>query len=142
MQFTSAQEALMRKLAHPIWKLRNLLFVLTVFWAVPAIAQEPAAAPKTAAEVYKNIQVLKDLPAPQLMEVMHSFTHSLGVKCNFCHVEGAFEKDEKPEKQTARKMMAMAHQINADNFGGHMRVTCWTCHRGATEPESKPQPTP
>ena len=76
------------------------------------------------------------------MEVMHSIAHSLGVKCSFCHVEGAFDKDDKPEKQTARKMLAMAHQINADNFGGHMRVTCWTCHRGATEPESKPQPTP
>jgi hypothetical protein len=135
---TSAQEALMRKLVHPIWKLRNLLLILTVVWAVPAIAQEPAAAPKTAAEVYKNIQVLKDLPAPQLMEVMHSFTHSLGVKCSFCHVEGAFEKDDKPEKVTARKMMLMAREINTDNFNGHMRVTCWTCHRGATEPESKP----
>lgn len=130
----------MRKLTHPIGKLRNLLLVFTVFWAVPAIAQEPAAAPKPAEEVYKNIQFFKGLPAPQLMEVMHSFSHSLGVKCTFCHVEGAFEKDDKPEKQTARKMLLMARGINKDNFGGERRVTCWTCHRGATEPESKPKP--
>jgi hypothetical protein len=136
--FTSTQEALMRKLTHPMWKVRNLLLVLTVFWAIPAFSQEPAAAPKTAGEVYKNIQILKDMPAPHLMEVMHAFKDGLGVKCSFCHVEGAFEKDDKPEKQTARKMLVMAMGINKDSFGGEHRVTCWTCHRGATEPESKP----
>jgi hypothetical protein len=52
---------------------------------------------------------------------------------------GAFEKDDKPQKQTARKMLMMAHQINADNFNGHMRVTCWTCHRGSSEPASAPK---
>jgi hypothetical protein len=128
----------MSKLAYPIWKLRYLLLALTAFWAVPAIAQEPAQAPKPAEEVYKNIQVFKGVPAPQVMEAMHSFTHSLGVKCSFCHVEGAFDKDEKPQKETARKMILMARGINKDNFGGERRVTCWTCHRGATEPESKP----
>lgn len=132
----------MRSFVHLHEKLRNLLLVLAVCWAMPALAQEPAAAPKTAGEVYKNIQVLKDLPAPQLMEVMHSFSHSLGVRCSFCHVEGAFDQDDKPQKQTARKMIAMAMGINKDNFGGERRVTCWTCHRGATEPESKPAPKP
>jgi len=141
MQFMSAQEAMMRKLAHPIWKFRYLALALMVFWAVPAIAQEPAAAPKPAEEVYKNIQVLKGMPSPDLMNTMKSFTKSLGVKCDFCHTMGAFEKDDKREKQTARKMIQMAHQINTDNFHGHMRVTCWTCHRGATEPESRPPQT-
>ena len=130
----------MSKLIRPVWNVRNMLVVLALAWALPAAAQEPAAAPKTAGETYKNIQVLKDLPASQLMEVMHSFSHSLGVKCSFCHVEGAFDKDDKPQKQTARKMITMATGINKDNFGGKHRVTCWTCHRGATEPESKPQP--
>jgi photosynthetic reaction center cytochrome c subunit len=132
----------MRTLVHLPGNLRNFLLVLIVCWAMPAAAQEPAAAPKTAGEVYKNIQVLKDLPAPQLMEVMHSFSHSLGVKCSFCHVEGAFDKDDKPQKQTARKMLTMAMGINKDNFGGERRVTCWTCHRGVSEPESKPEPAP
>jgi photosynthetic reaction center cytochrome c subunit len=132
----------MRTLVHLHGNVRNLLLVLTVCWAMPAAAQEPAAAPKTAGEVYKNIQILKDLPAPQLMEVMHSFSHSLGVHCGFCHVEGAFDRDDKPQKQTARKMLTMAMGINRDNFGGERRVTCWTCHRGASEPESKPAPKP
>jgi hypothetical protein len=92
--------------------------------------------PKPAEEVYKNIQVLKGMPGSDLMSVMQSFTRSLGVRCDFCHVQGAFDKDDKPEKQTARKMILMAHHINADNFNGRMRVTCWTCHRGSTEPES------
>jgi hypothetical protein len=99
-------------------------------------AQEP---PKLAKDVYKNIQILKGMPAADLMSAMQSFSHSLGVQCNFCHVMGAFEKDDNPHKQTARKMLMMAHQINGDNFGGHMRVTCWTCHRGASEPESAPK---
>ena len=128
----------MRKLAHPIWKLRYLLLSLTVFGAVPLISQDAAQAPKPAEEAYKNIQVFKGMPAPQLMDVMKSFTASLGVKCDFCHVMGAFEKDDKEEKQTARKMILMARGINKDNFGGERRVTCWTCHRGASEPESKP----
>jgi len=109
---------------------------LIVYEKQPEADWEPPQPPKPAEEVFKNIQVLKGVPAPQLMAAMRSFSHSLGVKCDFCHVPPAFEKDDKPEKQTARKMIQMAHQINADNFGGHMRVTCWTCHRGAAEPPS------
>ena len=92
--------------------------------------------PRRAEEVYKNIQIFKGMPAPELLIAMRSFTRSLGVQCNFCHVQDAFDKDDKREKQTARKMILMARQINTDNFHGHMRVTCWTCHRGAEEPES------
>ena len=128
----------MKKHARSIWKARYLLLALNLLWGAPAMAQE-GSTPKTAGEVYKNIQVLKDLPAPQLMEVMHSFSHSLGVKCSFCHVEGAFDKDDKHEKVVARKMIQMATEINTQHFKGEMRVTCWTCHRGSTEPEAKPK---
>jgi hypothetical protein len=107
-----------------------------VYEKQPEADWEPAQPPKPAEEVYKNIQVLKGMPAPDLLLAMRSFSRSLGVQCNFCHVEGAFDKDDKHEKQTARKMIQMAHQINTDNFHGHMRVSCWTCHRGATEPQS------
>ena len=108
-----------------------------VYEKQPEADWEPPQPPKMAEEVYKNIQVFKGMPAPDVMNAMHSFTRSLGVRCEFCHTEGAFDKDDKPEKQTARKMVLMARQVNTDNFHGHMRVTCWTCHRGATEPESK-----
>jgi len=90
--------------------------------------------PKPAEEVYKNIQVLKGMPSTDLLGAMQGFSRALGVQCNFCHAMGAFDKDDKPQKQTARNMVLMARRINSDNFGGQMRVTCWTCHRGAEEP--------
>jgi hypothetical protein len=62
----------------------------------------------------------------------------LGVECEFCHVQGAFEKDDKKPKQTARKMMEMMFDINKDNFDGHREVTCYSCHRGSTDPVATP----
>ena len=117
-------------------------------------------APRTAAEQYKNIKVLKDIPADELIPAMQFISTSLGVECNYCHVEGAgtgpggrrrldFEKDDKKPKQTARKMMQMQLAINKDNFESHIEVTCYSCHRGAHEPvgtpiiaEEEPQPEP
>ncbi len=96
------------------------------------------AGSKTAEEQYKNIQVLKGIAADQLIPGMQFITASLGVECQFCHVEGAFEKDDKKPKQTARKMMAMMFAINKDNFEGHREVTCYSCHRGSTDPVGTP----
>src|ERR1039458_6995824 len=93
---------------------------------------------KKAEEQYKNIQVLKGIPADQLIPGMQFITASLGVECQFCHVEGAFEKDDKKPKQTARKMMEMMFTINKDNFAGHREVTCYSCHRGSTDPVGTP----
>ncbi len=97
-----------------------------------------AAAPKKAEEQFKNIQMLKGIPADQLIPAMQFITASLGVECEFCHVEGAFEKDDKKPKQTARKMMEMMFAINADDFDGHREVTCYSCHRGSTDPVGTP----
>lgn len=94
--------------------------------------------PKTADEAYKNIQVLKGVPADQLIPAMQFITASLGVQCDFCHVESAFEKDDKETKQTARKMMRMMFAINKDNFDDHREVTCYACHRGAHKPVITP----
>jgi outer membrane lipoprotein-sorting protein len=96
------------------------------------------AGPKKAEEQFKNIQALKGIPADQLIPAMQFITASLGVECEFCHVQGAFEKDEKKPKQTARKMMEMMFAINKDNFGGHREVTCYSCHRGTTDPVATP----
>jgi hypothetical protein len=93
---------------------------------------------KTAGEAFKNIQVLKQVPSDQLIPAMQFITASLGVECGFCHVEGAFDKDDKKPKQTARKMMEMMISINADNFDGHREVTCFTCHRGSSRPVAIP----
>jgi photosynthetic reaction center cytochrome c subunit len=96
------------------------------------------AGPKKAEEQYKNIQALKGIPADQLIPAMQFIATSLGVGCEFCHVEGAFDKDDKKPKQTARKMMEMMFAINKDNFEGHREVTCYSCHRGSTDPVGTP----
>ena len=93
---------------------------------------------KPAEQVYKNIQVLKGIPADQLIPAMQFITASLGVECGFCHVENHFDQDDKKPKQTARKMMQMMMAINQNNFDGHREVTCNSCHRGARTPAAIP----
>ena len=102
-----------------------------------------ADASPTAAEKYKNIKVLKDIPADQLIPAMQFISGSLGVECSFCHVEGAdqrleFDKDDKKEKKTTRDMMQMMFAINKNNFEGEREVTCNTCHRGSPHPQAIP----
>lgn len=104
----------------------------------PAPGTAPASPEKKAEEQFKNIQVLKGVPADQIFPTMQFITASLGVECDFCHVQGAFEKDDKKPKQTARKMMEMMFAINKDNFEGHREVTCYSCHRGSTDPVAIP----
>src|SRR5580704_4189900 len=98
----------------------------------------PQATDKKAEEQFKNIQVLKGVPADQVIPTMQFITASLGVECEFCHVQGAFEKDDKKPKQTARKMIEMMFAINKDNIDGHREVTCYSCHRGSTDPVGTP----
>ena len=108
-------------------------------YARPAQAQPAAAStPKTAAEAFKNIQVLKDIPADQLIPSMQFITFSLGVECDFCHREHDFDKDDKKPKRTAREMMQMMFAINKNNFNGEREVTCNTCHRGSPQPQAIP----
>jgi len=97
----------------------------------------PAAA-KTASQQFKNIQVLKDVPADQLIPAMQFITASLGVDCEYCHVEHAFDKDDKKPKVMARKMMEMMITINDENFESHRMVTCYSCHQGGVHPVSIP----
>jgi hypothetical protein len=104
----------------------------------PTQASAPPATPKTASQQFKNIQVLKDVPADQLIPAMQFITASLGVECEYCHVEHAFDKDDKKPKVTARKMMEMMITINSENFESHRMVTCYTCHQGGAHPLSIP----
>jgi len=105
-----------------------------------SIFQLPAGAPaaRKAEDQFKNIQVLKGVPADQIFPTMQFIAASLGVECDFCHVQNAFEKDDKKTKQTARKMMEMMFAINKDNFDGHREVTCYSCHRGNPKPAAIP----
>jgi photosynthetic reaction center cytochrome c subunit len=103
-----------------------------------AQATASGAPVKLAPEQFKNIQILKDLPADQLQPSMQFIAASLGVECNFCHVQGAFDKDDKQPKTTARHMMQMTMDINKNAFNGNRGVTCFTCHRGAESPVGIP----
>src|ERR1700684_507431 len=83
------------------------------------------------------------VPADVVFRAMQFISISLGVECEFCHVQGAggrleFEKDDKKQKQTARKMIEMMFAINKDNFDGHREVTCNSCHRGSPDPIGTP----
>jgi photosynthetic reaction center cytochrome c subunit len=106
--------------------------------ALPPAAASGSTAPKLAEEQFKNIQALKGIPADQVIPSMQFIAASLGVECEYCHVRGAFEKDEKKTKVTARKMIGMMMAINKDNFEGRREVTCYSCHRGAQDPVGIP----
>jgi photosynthetic reaction center cytochrome c subunit len=101
-------------------------------------AQEQPPVPKIAAQQFKNIQALKDIPADQLIPTMQFIGGALGVDCEFCHVEHAMDKDDKKEKQTARKMIEMELAINKGHFKNEIEVTCYTCHRGSPHPVGVP----
>ena len=99
-------------------------------------AQAPAG--PTAAQVYKNIQVLKDLPAWQMDATMEFISASVGKTCDGCHVGTDYDKDDKADKKTARKMIEMMMAINKNTFEGRREVTCNSCHRGAERPVAQP----
>jgi photosynthetic reaction center cytochrome c subunit len=100
-------------------------------------SQQPAANPAAPRMTFKNVQVLKDISPDDLFASMNFISASLGVDCMFCHVR-PFDKDDKDEKKTARKMLRMTTAINQQNFEGHREVTCNTCHRGSAKPVRVP----
>jgi hypothetical protein len=110
---------------------------LQAFLTQRALADDADLTGQTAAQAYKNIQVLKELPARQLLPTMFFMRASLGVGCKHCHVDFEhFESDANRVKQTARQMMRMVEALNRDHFEGERRVTCHTCHRGRPRPSA------
>ena len=101
----------------------------------------------------KNLKVLpKHLTDQQVHKVMHEWSVSLGVRCDFCHAPNAagkgldFASDAKPEKESARHMYKMMNKINQkffeakkDSLGMVMTsgINCNTCHHGSSHPEAK-----
>lgn len=113
-----------------------------------AQAQQPV---QTVEQARKNIQVIKGLPDAELVNLMNFVASSLGVRCEHCHVTDGkdpqtgftkwiWESDDKPEKNTARRMMRMVMSINASNKADFRdnAVTCFTCHRGQLKPVGLP----
>ena len=83
---------------------------------------------------HKNIKVLGAAPDSTLIDTMNAWVFALGKDCAFCHVQGNFAADDKPEKVTARKMVEMATSINKNFFDGKSVVRCYTCHQGNAHP--------
>ena len=103
---------------------------------------EMQAKPETAGQKFKNIKVLNDMPADQMGKVMNLMSASLGVNCNFCHVANDFAADGNEHKQITREMIKMTFDINKNNFGGRLEVSCNTCHNGKAHPQSAPNLNP
>jgi photosynthetic reaction center cytochrome c subunit len=104
-----------------------------------------------AESVFKNIKILKGVPAGRLVNIMNNgFGRSLGVSCGFCHVPGKWDLDDKEEKNTARLMFAMVQTINrdyiskvpVDSGSPTPTVNCMTCHRGMPRPMVPGGPPP
>jgi photosynthetic reaction center cytochrome c subunit len=104
----------------------------------PKSAGQRASGQKLAEEQFKNIQVLKGVPADQLIPAMQFITASLGVDCEYCHDHQAMDSDDKKPKKIARQMITMMFDIDKNNFDGRLEATCYTCHRGAAKPVSIP----
>jgi len=127
--------------------------VTTLLVLAPVFAQDAPPPPKKAGGAnYKNLKVLT--PDDMRTGVMAKYVAALGVgqsgSCNFCHAQDK-SSDEKPQKVMARMMIVMVKDINskisaANNNEAKEFVTCYTCHRGKTEPDTvapaagQPQP--
>ena len=135
----------------------QLALIATVIAALaPSAAEQPTVAlsapagrqPATAGATRPKLRVLQTLPESQLFPLMNLVADSLGVRCDYCHVQVApdltqtpanvggwvWDSDDKPQKRIAREMMRMVVDVNAASFKGQPRITCYTCHRGSTEP--------
>ncbi|HEX8692618.1 MAG TPA: c-type cytochrome [Longimicrobium sp.] len=113
--------------------------------AAPLRAQVPEQRPQ-------NLKVLpRDIPRDSLIQIMRGISMSLGVRCQYCHVQRQpgpdgresfdFASDDKPEKEKARFMMRMTRDLNTqtlaqlpDRRNPPVPVGCVTCHRGLPVP--------
>jgi hypothetical protein len=125
-----------------------VVFLVILLSTVEARPQQAGSAGATR----PNLRVLQALPEAQLFPLMNLVADSLGVRCDYCHVQAkpdftktpsnaggwVWSSDDKPQKRTARDMMRMVVDLNAKSFAGAARITCYTCHRGATDPARLP----
>jgi photosynthetic reaction center cytochrome c subunit len=92
--------------------------------------------------VFKNIQMLRGMPADRLLRVMQiGYSRSLGVTCTHCHQPDDWSADAKPEKKIARQMATLMRDVNEKLLPAipelqsrHSVVNCTTCHRGQVKP--------
>jgi hypothetical protein len=92
-----------------------------------------------AGTVFKNVQVLKDMPAGRFVVLMDStWGRSLNRNCTDCHIANQWASDSLNRKKTARMMAGMVEAINTEQLTKlpvrpgqqSARISCITCHRG------------
>ena len=125
-----------------------------VFWAtwaamvclfgVVSVRTQAGQAPQTTDTVFKQVLVLKGMPVDTFFDAMGMFAASMGDDCTYCHVKSAMLNradfaTATPRIQKARQMIVMMQALNKQYFAGASRVTCFTCHRGAYQPENSPR---
>jgi len=91
--------------------------------------------PPVAEDVFNNIKVLQGSSAADVIPTMVQIGNTLGVDCAYCHVPHEWANDQKPPKETTRKMFDMLGYINTAFFPQQRKVSCWACHRGQPKPE-------
>ena len=121
---------------------RPVVFAGVLFSIVSVLVQaQPGAPPRVPGRRPiprpRNLRVLKNLPPGQLIPVMQEYSASLGVDCDFCHVRGAFDRDDKPTKRTARQMIVMVRDINKREKVLDNKASCFMCHHGSPMPATK-----
>lgn len=92
-------------------------------------------------QVFKNVKLLGDVSAGRLLRIMDAgYSQSLGIGCDYCHVEDRWDADEKRPKRAAREMIQLVNDIN-DKLGqmeeidtDEATINCTTCHRGYVKP--------
>jgi len=119
---------------------------LSAIWFLAGLELVAAQIP----ERFTNLRVLRqDIPRDSLVQIMRTFSLSLGVRCQYCHVGGDgvsfvgvdFAKDDDPDKRKARFMLRMVDSLNRVVLPGipdlgraPLRIECKTCHRGSALP--------
>lgn len=105
--------------------------------SIPAVPGAPGG--PVAKDVFKNVQVLGDVPVGEFTRTMLAITAWVAPQegCNYCHKAGEdLSVDTLYTKVVARKMLQMTRHINTD-WQPHVKqtgVTCYTCHRGQAVP--------
>lgn len=99
---------------------------------------------RPAGEVFKNVQLLKTVPAGRFLRIMDAgYSRALGVGCDHCHSEDRWEADEKRAKLAAREMIVMTQEINTKLESmehidqSEPQINCTTCHRGYVKPATQ-----
>ena len=99
---------------------------------------------RPAGEVFKNVKLLKTIPAARFLRIMdNGYSRALGVGCDHCHSEDRWEADEKRPKLAAREMILMVEEINTKLESmehidtSEPQINCTTCHRGYVKPATQ-----